>query len=248
MKQILISIQALLLICYPIYSSAQDSGLNWAAMDTSSNYMFGKLRGEEYLITTEASIYHFLYEDFYTGTVTLADDVVVENIKIRYLAYRDNLISYNFKTFAQFCKLDKNTIKEFTIEETKSSGEIKHHKFIKLHYQYSIINKNRYFEELYSGNIMLLAFHRVIKDHVHNYIDKFGLELDDRYRLKTNYYIYSGENKFVKIESKKRLFLKTFNNNKQEVKRLLRQNKINFRKDGSMTEAIKLIDKAGLLN
>lgn len=248
MKQLPKSIQILLFIFYSAFCSAQDSGLHWAKIDTSLNNLFGKLRGEDQLITIESSIYHFIYDDFYPGTVTLTDHAVIDDVKLRYSAYNDELISFNPNVLAQFCKLDKNTVKEFTIEESSGNGEKRQHKFVKLYYQSPIVNTERYFEELYSGNTVLLAFHRIIKEHVHSYRDKLGLELDVKYRLRTKYYLYYGEDKFVEIKSRKRLFLKRFEDNKPEVRRLLRQNNINLRKEGSLKEAVKLLDKAGLLN
>ena len=247
MKKVLISFILPVLFCLLNHARAQDSGLNWGNINSSANHLEGKLRGEEFNITIESSFYHFLFNNFYPGKVTLIDNKVIENVNIRYQAYLDELVLFNPKMRAQFCMIDKNTIKEFTIKVTSDDGKIEKHKFIKLTGLYPGVKKQKYLEELYDGSKMLLAHHRIVKEHVHDYINELGMNMEAKYRLKTKYYIYSGNDSYLEIKPKKRLFIRFFENNKQQVRKLIRKNKIKFRKKGEMTRAVKVIDSAGLL-
>jgi hypothetical protein len=226
--------------------SGQDLGFYLNQVDESSNRLQGKIRGENYYITALANSNFFLQKDWLDATVQLVDDDVFEGLKVRYLVFDDELVAFNEKMRSLYI-VDKDIIKQFSIKERSSGGEFINRKFVKLFFDGG--NGGwRFFEELYSGSYFLLADYYIEAMKVSPFADKMGVMRDTQYRLDVNYYMYSSDKGFSKLQKRRRSFYKIFPEHKKEIRKIFRQNRILLSNEKSMEQAFSLLDKAGLLN
>ncbi len=236
----------LLLAFFSFQAKSQGIRFYWNNLNESSNRLQGKLMGENYYISSLANSNYFLQKDWVDATIELVDGDIFDNVKVRYLAFGDELIAYNDKIRSLYI-VDKNIVKQFTIQAISNNGDIKDQKFIKLFYD-RIAGGDRYFEELYSGTRSLLAFHHIEEVKVSPFTDKMGVMRDSEFRLNVTYYIYSTNNIFLKLQKKKRSFMKILPGHKKEIRKIFHQNKIILLDENSMVQAFTLLDKADLFN
>jgi hypothetical protein len=185
----------------------------------------------------------FYQQDWKVSTVTLTDGDVFENVKLRYLAYGDQIVAYNDNMRTLF-KIEKETVKQFTYKNEETNTEMK---FVNVCSEENF-NGCRFFQELYSGNSKLMAFHFVEDIKVSPYTDKHGIMRDSEYRMNTSYFLFNDELGLIRIQKSRRSFIKNFQEKKREIKRLLRKNKQIIIDENSMIQAFTLLDEAGVLN
>jgi len=226
-------------------ASAQYSGLYGENLNQNSNRLQGKLTGEVYYLSLTSNASYFLQKDWVEGTITLKDGDVFEGMRLRYMAYGDELVVYNDNIKALFI-VDKNTVKQFTFKTPLSSGNFAERKFINLDSTGVFLDKT-YFEELYSGTVQLLVFHQIEERKISPYIDSSGKLNDTDFRLKTIYYQYSKVNGLTRFQLKNRSLFTLFPENKKEIRKLLRKNKIDITDESSAVQAFDLLDANGFL-
>lgn len=226
-------------------ASAQYSGLYGENLNQNSNRLQGKLTGEVFYLSLISNASHFLQPDWVEGTITLKDGDVFEGVRIRYMAYGDELVAYNSNIHTLFI-IDKNTVKQFTFKTPLSSGNFTERKFINLD-SLDVFLDRTYFEELYSGTIKLLAFYQIEETKVSPTIDRSGKLSDTEFQLKTIYYILSNINRFTRFQLKNRSLFTLFPENKREIRKLFRKNKINIIDESSAVQAFELLDANGFL-
>lgn len=232
----------ILFVLSSISGMTQNSGFYWNNLDESSNRLQGKITGEMYYISSVGNSNYFLQKDWVNGKIELEDGDVFDNIKVRYLAFGDELIAYNDRIRALFI-VDKDVVKEFSINGANQSVR----EFVKLYFN-GPNEGARFFEKLYSGTRLLLAFHHVDEVKVSPYANKYGIMRDTEFRLNVTYYMYSQGKGFVKLLAKRRSFLKVLPDNKKAIRKIFRQNKIVFLEERAMVKAVELLDGAGILN
>lgn len=239
------SVKILVLITFAVlyYSAAlaQKTGFYWYNLNENSNRLQGKLKGEIYTISAIGSENIFYQQDWKEATITLTDGDVFENVKLRYLAYGDEIIAYN-ENVRKLFKVEKETVKQFTYIDEDTNKEIK---FVNVCSE-ELFNGCRFFEELYSGNSKLMAFHFVEEIKVNPYTDRRGFMRDSEYRMNISYFLFNDTRGFVKVKSSRRSLVKNFPDKKREIKKLMRKNKQIIIDQNSMIQAIALIDEAGL--
>lgn len=231
----------LFLVLLGTVAIAQNNNEYWNYLNKTSNRLQGKLTGEIYYISSEANSNFFLQKEWVKATIVLEDDDVFNNVKVRYLAYGDELIAYN-ENVRSLYTVDKETIKAFYFSDNE-----RERKFIKLYFD-GINGGNKFYELLYSGNRLLLAFHRVEQIKVSPYADMLGVVHDTKFRMTISYSMYSKKNGFSKLFTRKSSFIKTIPEHKKEIRKIFRQNKIMLSDEKSMIQAFDLLDKAELLN
>ena len=238
-----IKIYVLIILAFLICGTtmAQKTGFYWYDLNENSNRLQGKLKGEVYYTNYVANEFHFYHDTWVDATLTLIDGDVLENVKLRYLAYGDEIIGFNQNVGTLF-KIEKETVKQFEYKDTKNATQVK---FINLCSD-SLFNGCRFFEELYSGNSELLAFHYVEQVKVHPYKDQFGLLRDSEFRLNISYFMHDESQGLVRLHRSKRSLVRNFPLNKKEIRKLLRQNKLAVLDQNTFVQAFGLIDQAGL--
>lgn len=238
-----------LLLCLSVLiqlaGSAQNSGVLSLGLKKDSNRLQGKLTGEIYYISPLSNTSYFLQKDWEEGSITLKDGDVFENMRMRYMAFGDELVAYNVNNRSLFV-VDKSTVKEFVFYSQLEKGGSAQQKFINLDSLHLLFNRT-FFQELYSGTSKLLCFHQMEQIKVSPYIGVGGKLYDVEYRLKTIYYILSKENGLSKIQLKNRSLYSLNIEHKKEIKRLLRKNRINISSESSAIQAVETLDSAGFL-
>ncbi len=235
----------ILLLLASMVVKAQYSGM-LKSFNEYSNRLEGKLLGEVYYMTSLANSNFFLQKDWVEGTITLKDDNFFSGIKLRYLANGDEIVAFNENIRALYI-VDKNTVKQFTFRSTLPGGLGEERKFINLD-SLNLTGGKSYFEELYAGSAQLLAFHDIEIIKVSPYTDNMGILRDSEYRLNATYYILSKQKGFTRIARKKSSMYNLYPDNKKEIRKLFRTNKISFREESSLIQAFRLLDEAGILN
>ncbi len=235
----------LLVVLLHLISAAQNSGLYSTNLEQNSNRLQGKLTGEVFYLSLTSNTSHFLQPDWIEGTITLKDGDVFEGIRMRYMAFGDELVAYNNNNHTLFI-VDKNTVKQFTFKTPLKSGSFRGRKFINID-SLEIFPERNYFEELYSGKVKLLAFYQMGETKVSPYIDSTGKMCDTEYLLKTIYYAMSESKDLTRIHLKNRSLFILYPENKKEIRKLLRKNKINIIDEKTAVQAFDLLDANGFL-
>ncbi len=220
---------------------AQDSNFNWDALGENSNRLEGKLTGTIYYLPPLETSKHFFYEGWKEGTVLLEDADIFTGLRLSYLARGDELVIYN-PNLRQLFIADKEKVKSFTVQLLHEE-----HKFVKLYYD-AIFGGHRYFQLLYDGTRKFLAYHYVYEEKISVYRDEQGKLRDTRLKLKTNYYLYSSDTGFKNLQTKRRSFVRLFPENKREVRRIFRRNKLRIFNESEMVRAFQVLDDAGFFD
>ncbi|MCA1761083.1 MAG: hypothetical protein LC658_15050 [Bacteroidales bacterium] len=222
---------------------AQTSTLSWEALGENSNRMEGKLTGLAYRIPPLANSIHFLQDSWVEGNILLEDGDLFDNLRIRYLAFHDELVVYN-PNLKQLFIVDKEKVNSFTFNYPQ--GE---QKFVKLYFDAFVDAGYRYFDLKYQGSRWLVTFHYIYEEKTSVYRDAYGKLRDSRLQPKKTYFMYfPEEEQFRRVQSKRRWFIRFFPENKREVRRMFRKNNLRRFDEKEMIQAFELLDENGFFN
>lgn len=233
------------LVTVVVVSGGQTSGFYNANLKQSSNNLNGKITGEIYYLNAKANTYFFLHKEWVKGSVVFKTGEVFENIDLRYQAFNDELIAYN-ENNRVLVKIDKEKVKEFTLNFSESDENITNPTFVNIDSVSIFVNTN-YFECLYRGTVMLLVSSRVIEKKVTPYNDSNGEFRDSEFILRKASFIFSKQNGLNRIKFSNHSIANVYPDQKREIKKILRQNKIQISDTKSAANALEILDKAGLL-
>ncbi len=219
-----------------ITADAQD--WNWNALSEQSNRLRGKLSGKVYYMPPEGNSQHFYQQGWHEGSILMEDGDLFENVRLRYLAYGDELVAYNYNVKQLFI-VDKEKIAAFTVNTPQGTQE-----FVKLYFN-GFISGDRFFEKLYDSKRKLLAFRSIEMRKTSMYNDKQGVRRNSVLVLRTSYYMYSEESGFKKIQPRRKSLLGLFPERKKEVRRLFRRNNFTVFNESEMVRAFKSLEEAG---
>lgn len=236
----------LFVVSFQMGAGAQNSSLYIKNLNQKSNRLQGKLQGEIYHLNVIRNANYFLQKDWVEGTIVLKDGDLFEGIRMRYMAYGDELVAYNDNNYSLFI-VDKSTVKQFTLKESSGYSGFIQRKFITLDSLYLHQSKT-YFEELFSGSVKLLAFHLIEETTVRPYKDAYGNLSDTEFNSETLYYILSDNKGLSKIKLRNRSLIKLYPEYKKEIRKQLRKNRINIYNESSAIQACDVLDETGLLN
>lgn len=220
---------------------AQQPSLQWDILGESSNRLEGKLTGTVFQYSVKNNIRHFLHEKWMPGDVVLEDGDNYKNLRIRYNAFNDQLVAYN-ENLHQMYIPDKSKISSFTVREPGNEQQ-----FVKL-YQNSVLGGNwRFFERRYEGSRWFLIFHQIVEEKTNVYRNEYGKLKDTELKNRTVRFMYNPDDgKFSYLYNSRRAFVKMFPDNKKEVRRIFRRNRLYNFNDIGMAHAFRLLDEAGL--
>jgi hypothetical protein len=219
---------------------AQNSTIDWEVLNENSNRLEGKLTGLSYRIPPLANSTHFLQDKWVDGSILLEDGDLFENVRIRYLSFRDELVAYNPNLKLLFI-VDKEKVNSFTFIYPQGQQ-----KFVKLYFDAFVDGGYRYFDVKYQGTRWLVAFHYIYEEKTSVYRDAYGKLRDSRLKPKKTYFMYfPHDEQFRRVQEKRRWFVKLFPENKREVRRLFRRNNLRRFDEKQMVQAFQLLDEAG---
>lgn len=237
-------IQLVILIMTLAFTSrAQVSTLNWDALGENSNRLEGKLTGLAYRIPPLANRTHFLQDRWVGGSILLEDGDLFDDVRIRYLTFHDELVAYN-PNLRQLFIVDKEKVKSFTFDYPQ-----RQQKFIKLYFDAFVDAGYRYFDLKYQGSRWLVAFHYIYEEKISVHRDKYGKLKNSHLKPKKTWFMYfPEEEKFLRVQNKRRWFVKLFPENKREVRRMFRRNNLWRFNEKEMVRAFQLLDEAGFFD
>jgi len=235
-----IHIISFFLVCFAGVTIGQNS-LYTKNLSESSNRLMGKLTGEIYKLKPIDGTYFFYHDNWYKGSIVLKDGDVFSDMHLRYKSYDDNLIAYN-QTNSTLFIVDKSLVEKFYIDSDKLAQT-----FVCLFYD-GLYGENHYFQELYDGTRALLVYHFVNEIKTTPYKNQFGKLADIKYEKDKDFYLYSETTGFKKIRLKRRSIYHTFPEHKKEIKKILKKKGINPKNEWALIEAIRELDKAGILD
>jgi len=160
-----------------------------------------KIKGIRFIPYASYSGSAYLTEKFCTGAIEFMDGYKVEDIKLHYSSYRDEVIYFNTDISVQIV-IDKISLKGFSF--TDENGE---KRIFRQQYYNGFLPGNRYFEVLSDGDVSLLAYRKVILELCSPYSNESGRLLNMAYQPAYNFYFYSREKGYdlVRITKKRSL-------------------------------------------
>ncbi|MDX8338820.1 hypothetical protein SLH46_06485 [Draconibacterium sp. IB214405] len=219
---------------------AQDLGIDTYQLNSAANNLQGKMLGEVHVLSSDAT-YYFLYpDDWVTGSVTLMNGNVYENLQLRYHAFEDELIAYNENGRFLFL-VEKELVESFSFEDADRTR-----KFIRL-VKNNNQQTNMYLEELYKADISLLVNWYIYEQTVSPYVDRNGITRAINYVMHKDYYLYTEKNGLEKIRLKKRSLFLRFPEHKTEIRKIIRKNHMYINNEASMVKVLGLMQENGLL-
>jgi len=237
MRQLIIVI---LLVISSGAVTAQADENPWQKVTSESNQLKRKLTGKKFYVTSMPRGTVFLHDTYLPVRLTLEDGEVYDSVMARYNSYLDELVCFNDNINTLFT-IDKYLVKEFEVV----SPVYGYQKFRKIKFD-KAPKDDRFFQVVYEGNIILLAFYKTIESKTSLYKDEFGILRDTEYALTETFYTYSPDEGLNRFYPYKSTFLKMYNANKSQVRQILRKNKIsNFNIKG-LQSAFSLIEQAGI--
>ena len=201
------------------------------------NWNFEKIKGTRLIPYTPAAGRPYLNDKFLSGEIELSDGFKIQDLKLRYSCYRDELFYYNPEITAQIV-IDKASLRGFSLIDAK---EMK--RFFRLQYYGGYSPGLHFFEVLTDGEIKLLAFRKVTLNVCTPYNDMSGKLNNLNYQEAYSYYLYHPEKGYELIRiNKNALFSKFSEPDQKQIKIILRKNGVRIKNEESFVKAWKLID------
>jgi hypothetical protein len=185
---------------------------------------------------------HYPSEDWIRGNVLLENDIVVKNKLLRYNGYLDDLFWLSEGDYQQV-QLDKKLIREF---ELLLPGNLSPSQFRRIQVNAPLyIGKSEIFGELlHEGeHLSLYAYRRIIETTRGDYV--VGNKLYGGMLVKPShlyfFVLHDGSTQVIR-RIRRRSILDLFPENRNEIRNIIRDNKIWIRTGKDLTETAKLID------
>ncbi len=179
------------------------------------------LNGQHYTLKNKDAKGHpFFGDGSWSKETLIIKEKVFKDVELKYDVDVDRLIlnaKYNENTFIKI-ELSSDVIDSFNIQR---------HHFINSRQFLSDPGELAYFEQIYNGNFFFLIKHKKILNNAYYDTPPFGRFSD----MQSVYYIYE-DGKMKRLISK-RSFLEYFKENKKEIRKYMRKNKIRYKKASS---------------
>lgn len=175
----------------------------------------------------------YLYNDWSFSSLELVNGDVVDNVRVKYNILTSEIIFYHDK-FRKLFAVDQATLKSFTINYNRADS-LHFEKYNGNDIGYRL-KKNDFVHLLYKGNL------KFIVKHTANVSEANDLNSKDKIFPKNIYFIIKG-NETIEIRLKTKSVLKIFPEHKQELKKLISENKIKNHSEKELARFIKLIDE-----
>jgi hypothetical protein len=236
--QFILFLMAGYIMMFPVV--AQVPSFDWQVLGENSNRLEGKLTGTIYHLPVEVSSRHFLHERFMDGEVLLEDGDLFKNLHLRYLAFGDQLAAYNSSLHQMFI-VDKKKVSRFTVRNDQGEQN-----FIKVYLNTGFSGQVRYFEIKYEGKRWFMVFHQIVEEKTSIYRNEHGKLRDTVLKLRKTYFMYDpATEKFRYLSNSRSSFVRLFPEDKREVRRLFRRNRLYRFDELEMVHAFRILDEAG---
>ncbi|WP_163321945.1 hypothetical protein [Draconibacterium mangrovi] len=221
-------------VLFAFIAKAQDMGIDTYNLNSESNKLQGKMLGEVLTLNAEVNSYFLYPDDWVPGAVKFVNGNVFENLRLRYQAYSDELISYNDNGRFLY-QVEKELVESFSFQDGNKTR-----KFVRLT-KNNNQQTNMYLEELYKGAVSLMVNWYIFEQSVSPYKDRNGITRAVEYQLHKDYYLYTEHDGLTKIRLNRAALLSRFPENQKQIRKLLRQNGIHINNEFSMVNALRLL-------
>ena len=213
----------------------------WSDVNVGANSLSTKPTGDRYYLGFVPRGSHFYHSQWCEGYYVLEDGSRIEDSKLRYNSYTDELIVFNPR-ISTLITADKYSIKEFVTIDQQGVKEL----FRKMVYN-KFPKGDRYFKVLYEGNNILLQRLKTEELHIGMYVDNSGIMRDSEFKLIKSFYIYTSDQKYFRIYPKRKSFYALFPENKKQIRKLFRQNHIDPKNEDELIRTVRLLEVEGIL-
>ncbi|MCX6239831.1 MAG: hypothetical protein NTY07_20175 [Bacteroidia bacterium] len=212
-----------------------------AQEELPKNWNSEKIKGTRFIPYASYSGTPYLNEKFASGKIEFLDGTKVEDLKLRYSTYRDEIIYYNAAISAQII-IDKISLKGFAFTDDNGIRRV-----FRQQYFDGFMPGNRYFEVLSDGDIALLVYRKVVLLVCSPYNNNLGRLLNMSYQEAFSYYFYSKEKGYQLVRINKNSLLSKFDKPTQKViKKILRKNDVSFDTEADFVTAWNLVKENGI--
>ncbi len=227
----------MILVLRTLCSNGQMEDFYWGDPANMGNPGPGKLMGSNFSFLVGSSNHHFYHKDWNDGTILTADNILHENIRLRYDGFNDELIAFNVRTNG-LLKVDKLTVSEFTV--TSGNGKVEKYRNIDL----PVINgRNTYAEVLYEGEIALVRSNRIVEYKTSVYKDQLGKLKNTLFQLNQQYFIVKADQSVLRMHGGRKPILDLFPDKKKEIRRMLRKEEVFSYRIENLPSIIRLLDE-----
>lgn len=184
----------------------------------------------------------FFNEAWYRGDVLLASGHWVRDQLLRYNGYFDELIWLPSMVRPQV-KIDKGLLKGFVMINPANNDRLTFEK-ITVSYRFGSQHRNIYAQTLYRGKSSVMLHHQILEDGEYHRRTDRGVFIMPVLKPSPVYYILLPDNQILSLRKPRtRSFLRLFNEERRELRRALRENRIRIRSQKDLLEAVKLMDE-----
>jgi hypothetical protein len=190
----------------------------------------GELIRETQYVDYDGSPYY--YEEWKTGQVTMVDDIVKENVQIKYDVFKDALMV--IQNQAEMV-VNENMIKSFTIITVGDDLKILNEKFIRLK------GKRGYYLEIFNGeNISVYRkYQRSILDVT---TGGYGDYNKKKFDSQDQYYYFTEADGLKMFSLKKKELREIFGEKSEEVESYAKENKLKYKENSDVAAIFKYYD------
>ncbi len=224
--------------CIIFNAASQEFHGPTVTLTAKSNTFNAKLSGKQYYFYSliEGSVY--LNDDWTKGAVILQNGDRYDSLFLKLNALDEDLVTYNERTGAVMV-IDKFLIDEFILDVNKAAEST----FSKLYFD-KYPKGEHYYNLLYEGKLKLVRWYHAHEEKTTIYRDIHGLMRDSRYKINSTYFIDFPDNNLVKIKGTRKSLVNLFPEEKKQIRKLLRQNKVNFASKNALelARAVQLIE------
>jgi len=196
-----------------------------------------KIRGIRFIPYDHYKGDSYLTVNFVPGELTLDDSTHVAGLHLRYSEYRDELIYFNADISTQIL-VDRSSVLNFSLTDDKGALRV-----FRQQYYDGFMPGNRFFEILAEGVTSLLVYRKVVLQDCPAYYDETRGLKNMSFQEAFSYYLYNDKKGYEPISLDKKSLLSKFSESDQnQIRRILRENKIHLRDEDSFVLAWKLIE------
>lgn len=217
-----------------VYAQITNIGFTLTTEANSTRY---KLPGKQFYPLYVPAGSEFLNNEWQSGYVILENGDRHDSLWLKINSYKNELIWLHSRS-SSLIELDKDAVKAFGIYS--ETGHL-------MVFQKLEMNKTPkgtyFFRMLHDGNLKLAIWYRTTEDRVPTYKDKYGYLRNTNFVTRSNYFLIFPGNDFERFRLTRASFLSLFGENKKEVRKILRKNKVHLLGEEEFTQAVRLIEK-----
>ncbi len=200
-----------------------------------------RLSGEVYHFFMQADGNYYLADNWVEGDVELVTGEKVHGELLKYNTYLDELIWLSSRTY-QPVKADKKLVSQFSLA-LPGVAEAALFRNITISVPLEADSVNLYAQQLYEGNISLVAHRRVVISGERQESYRGGMQSIPRLTADPVFYIVTGDHEAFEVSRfSRRSLYRIFPDYRSEIRAALRNEGLLIRSEADLIRAVSIID------